>query len=129
MPITSRGAGGTGARFNLSGTISSGASWIETYTFQVAGGIVHADADIWDWQFNFRKDYGSGPDLSLTTGTELTVTNSSEATSFAIAVGPDDLASMEGDYIADIAYEDADGNRIHWAHGIVTFRNEPIWSS
>lgn len=128
MAITTR-SGDSGARFNLSGTVSSGASWIETYNFQVDGGIVHADADEWTWQFNFRKNYGCAPELTITTGDGITVTNGSDSTSFAINVAPTRLTNMEGDYVADIAYEDDDGNRVHWAHGIVSFRNEPIWSS
>lgn len=129
MAATSR-LGNSSARFNVNGVVSSGASWIETYNFQVDGEVIDDDADVWTWQFNFRKCYDGAPDLSLSTadGT-LTVTNGDDATSFAINAPPTILAAMEGDYIADIAYEDGDGNRVHWAHGMVTFRNEPIWNS
>jgi hypothetical protein len=127
--FTSR-SGHSSAPYGINGTVSSGADWTETYNFQTDGGVVHDDADIWTWQFNFRTDYGASPDLSLsTTAGTITVTNTADATAFAIDVPYSDLTAMEGDYIADIAYEDASGNRIHWAHGMVTFRNEPIWSS
>lgn len=129
MTITTRGQSGTAAKFLISGFISVAASWIEEYNFQVDGGVIDANAALWEWQFNFRSDYGDSPALSLSTvaGT-ITVTNGSDSTTIAINVPPDDLASLDGDYIADMAYENTDGDRIHWAHGIVSFRNEPIWS-
>lgn len=122
--------GETGARFKISGFVSAGASWVETYTFQIDGGVIDADADDWTWQLNFRKSYEDDVDLSLsTTAGHITVTNGADSTSVAISVAPTVLADMEGDYIADMAYQTAADVRVHWAHGIVTFRNEPIWSS
>lgn len=122
--------GESGARFRLSGFVSSGASWVETFTFQIDGDVIDDDADDWTWQLNFRKTYNDAVDLSLsTTGGEITVTNGADSTSIAINASYDDLSSMEGDYIADMAYQTGAGVRVHWAHGIVTFRNEPIWSS
>jgi hypothetical protein len=128
MAITTR-TGGSEARFNVNATKSTGASWIETYNFQVDGGVIHDDADIWTWQYNFRKTYDGSVELSLsTTAGTITVTNGADSTSIAINVPYSSLSSLEGDYIADMAYEDGSGNRVHWMHGIVTFRNEPIWS-
>jgi hypothetical protein len=130
MPITSSGAGETGARFKITGVISTGASWVETYSFQIDGSVIDADADIWTWQFNFRKTYDDAADLSLTTtDSEITVTNGADSTSIAINAAYSALEAMEGDYIADLVYQTAAGVRVHWAHGTVTFRNEPIWSS
>lgn len=121
----------TGARFKISGTVSTGASWVETYSFQIDGGVIDDDADDWTWQFNFRKCYDdTSPDLSLTTGGGgLTVTNGADSTSIAISTSYSALDDLEGDYIADLAYQTGAGVRVHWAHGTVTFRNEPIWSS
>lgn len=130
MTIAARSLTGTAARFIVSGFVSTDASWIEEYNFQVDGGVIDADADIWEWQFNFRaavSDDSPALSLSTTAGT-ITVTNGADSTTVAINVPPDDLSDLEGDYIADMAYETAAGVRVHWAHGIISFRNEPIWN-
>lgn len=127
MPVTPRN-GRSSARFIISGYVSTGASWIEQYSFQVDGAAI-ADADTFEWQFNFRTAYGDAPSLSLsTTDGTLTITQGADSTTIAISVPYSSLSSLEGDYIADLAYTDGSSNRFHWAHGTVTFRNEPIWS-
>jgi hypothetical protein len=63
----SRSPLGSGANNLCSGVISTGASWIEDIEFSVDGAPI-TDADDFEWQFNFRKDYcNSSPDLSLST--------------------------------------------------------------
>ena len=128
MAVTSR-FGNSGARFLISGYVSTGASWIEQYVFQFAGAPI-ADADDFEWQFNFRTAYGDAPSLSLsTTAGTLTISQGSESTALGIDVPHASMSALEGDYIADLVYENDSGDRVHWAHGIVTFRNEPTWSS
>ncbi len=118
------------AYFKLSGVVPTGATWFEEYNFQVDGGVIDADADIWTWKFNFRKpDSENALDLSLsTTDGTLTVTNGADATTLLIFVPSDDLSNLEGDYLAELVVETTTVViRALWAEGIVTFRNGPVW--
>lgn len=123
------GQAGTGAQFLLNGTVSTGATWSESYSFSVSGAPI-TDADDFTWQFNFRPSYEEAVVLSLsTTDATLTITQGGEATALGIAAPYTSLSALDGDYIADIVYETVAGARVHFAHGIVTFRYEPLWSS
>lgn len=120
---------GTGARFRLTGTVSNGATWSESYSFAVDGAAI-TDADLFTWQFNFRSSYAEGVVLSLsTTDSTLTITQGAAATALGIVVPYASLSALQGDYIADLVYQTVAGARVHFAHGIVTFRYEPLWSS
>lgn len=129
MTRTTQGEAGTGAQFRLSGTVSTGATWSESCSFAVNGAEI-TNADDFIWQFNFRRCYGEVVDLSLsTTDATLTITQGGTATEIGIDASYSILSTLNGDYIADLVYQTVAGDRVHLAHGIVTFRNEPIWSS
>jgi hypothetical protein len=123
---------GTGARGLISGVVSNGATWWEDVSITEAGSVV-TDADTWVWRMTFRETEGDdNAVLTLTTadGT-LTITQGADATTLEIRVAYTALSALEGDYICDIASLDTSTTPdkvVHWAHGIVTFRDEPIWS-
>lgn len=126
--ITSRH--GTGAKGIISGTVSNGATWRETLEIAENGTFI-TGAPTFVWRMIFSKD--GTPELTLSTadGT-LTVTNGSDSTSIAIVVAYTSLSALEGDYDCNIASLDTSTNPddlVHWANGVVTFRDEPLWSS
>lgn len=129
--ITSRQ--GTGARGLLSGTISNGATWWEDLEITENGTVI-TDADTWTWKMTFREsaeDDATVLVLSTTDGT-LTISQGTDATTVQIRVAYTALSALEGDYICDLASLDTSttpDKLVHWAHGVVSFRNEPIWSS
>lgn len=128
MSRTTTGESGTSARGLVNGTVSNGSTWYEDLEITEAGTVV-ADADDWDWRFTFRRSYSVAVDLTLSTDeTTLAIVQTADATTLQIRVPYTDLTSMEGDYIADLASKDTAGRVIHWLHGVVTFRDEPIWS-
>lgn len=122
-----RGDADTAALDKITGTVSVGSHWIET--FVIPDGKI-TGADTFDWQFNFRSSRDiSSNDLSLTTGGGgLTVSQGSSTTTVGINVAATVISALSGDYFADLIYEDDDGEIIHQAHGKITFRNEPIWA-
>jgi hypothetical protein len=131
--ITSRGAGETGARGKISGTISNGATWWEDVELTEDGTVI-TNADTWTWRMTFRSDPNNdSADLTLsTTDGTLTISQGADATTLQIRVVYTALSAMDGDYICDIASLDTSttpDKLVHWASGVVTFRNEPIWSS
>lgn len=132
MTTNSRTAGQTGARGIISGVISNGATWWEDVEITEDGTVI-TDADDWVWRMTFREtNDDSAAVLTLTTadGT-LTISQGADATTLQIRVAYTALSDMEGDYICDLASLDTSTTPdkvVHWAHGIVTFRDEPVWA-
>jgi hypothetical protein len=130
---TSRQPGQTGARGIISGVISSGATWWEDLELTEDGTVI-TSADTWTWRMTFRES-GNEDSIALTLSTTdgtLTISQGADATTIQIRVVYTALSAMEGDYICDLASLDTSttpDKLVHWAHGVVTFRNEPIWSS
>lgn len=112
----------TGAKAIVSGFVTSGATWIEQFEID-QNGVEITDADTSTWKFVF-KDYDNGsPVLTLTSGAELTITQNTTSTIFAIEV---DVSGICGDKRADLAQQTPSGQIIHWASGIVTFTEENL---
>jgi hypothetical protein len=125
--ITSR-SGNTGARGLIFGPVSNGSSWHEDLEITRDGSAV-SDAQDWEWQLKLRVNYDESPDLALsTTDGTLTISQGAAATTVEIRVPYTSMSALEGDYIIDLASKDDDDRVIHWGHGMVTFRNEPVWS-
>lgn len=130
--ITSRQVGMTGARGLISGVVSNGATWWEDVDITEDGTVI-ANADTWVWRMTFREaDEDDSVVLTLTTadGT-LTISQGADATTLQIRVVYTALADLEGDYICDLASLDTSttpDKLVHWGHGMVTFRNEPVWA-
>lgn len=131
MVGTSRQVSQTGARGLITGVVSNGATWWEDLAITEDGAVV-TDADDWTWRMTFRETDDDAPVLTLTTadGT-LTVVQEAANTKLEIRVVYTALSALEGDYICDLASLDTSTTPdrvIHWAHGMVTFRDEPVWS-
>jgi hypothetical protein len=108
----------TGAKGWVSGVVSNRATWIET--FQISqNNLPIEDADTSTWEFTFKRC--DSVELTLTSGSEITVTQGDIGTMFAIEV--DISTSMCGDYHADLFETRADGNVVHWLHGTVSFNS------
>lgn len=112
----------SGARFIMSGRITSGATWIESISLDQDGAQI-SGADTSTWKMVFKRCDNGTPDLTLTSGAEITVTQNTTATVFDIEV---DVSNMCGDYRADFAEQTSGGNIIHWASGTVTFVEENL---
>lgn len=107
-----------GAKGNVDGTITSGATWNESFEFSF-NNLEIVGADTSTWKFLFKHCDGGAATLTLTSGAEITVTQNVNNTIFAInCLVP---VMQDGDYQADFAQHDASGNIIHWLSGIVTF--------
>lgn len=115
----------TGAKGIVSGTISNGATWIESFEMDLNGAQI-AGADTSTWKFVFKKCDGGSPVLTLTSGSEITVTQNTTSTIFAINCPQGSIDALCGDYQADLAQRDASGNITHWLNGVVTFNEENL---
>jgi hypothetical protein len=112
----------TGAKGIVSGRVTSGAQWIES--FELDQNNLEIDgADTSTWKFVFKHCDSGSPVLTLTSGSEITVTQNTTSTIFAIDVA---VSGMCGDYQADLAQRTAAGKVIHWASGVVTFVEEEL---
>ncbi len=109
---------------SVDGTISNGATWVETFEISVNSAEV-PDADTSTWKFVFKHCDGGAISLTLTSGSEITVTQNTTGTLFSINCPQASLASMVGDYQADFAQ--LNGSTItHWFSGVVTFKEENL---
>lgn len=131
--ITRRGD--TGAHAILSGTISNGVTWYEDILMTEDGTAISGTPQNWTWTMTFRESFDSdSAALTLTTasGDGLTISQGSTSTTLQIRVAKADLSALDGDYVVDLkslntsdtTYDSAGRSR-HWAHGVVTVRNEP----
>jgi len=112
----------TGAKGLVSGFVTSGATWIEQFELS-QNDLEITDADTSTWKFVFKNCDNGTPVLTLTSGAEITVTQSTTSTIFAINVA---VSNMCGDYQADLAQQTPSGDIIHWASGVVTFTQENL---
>jgi len=138
MPIdtTKRGAGETGARGKISGTVSNGVTWNQDVQITEDGTTISGSPQSWTWSLFVRESYETPPVLSLsTTAGTLAISQGSTSTTLQIRVARASLSNLVGSYIMDIASvnpsdtsPDSAGESVHWAHGMVTFRNEPVFA-
>ena len=128
-------SGETGARALLSGSISNGVTWYEDVAMTEDGTAISGTPASWTWTMTFRESLeDDSAVLTLTTAASggLTISQGADATTLQIRVAKATIAPLEGDYIVDLksldttdtTYDSA-GRSIHWAHGVVTVRNEP----
>lgn len=113
----------TGAKGLVSGAVSNGATWIESFEIDQNGAEI-TGADTSTFKFTFKK-CGSIA-LTLTSGEEITVTQNTTSTIFAIDCPQGSLDSLCCDYDADFAQQTAGGDIIHWLNGTVTFIEEDL---
>lgn len=121
-------SGESGALFNISGEVSNNSTWDEyIYFFEAGVGMVLTGLSF-QLQFRERAD-ATDAFLDLTTAaSELVITNDDggNATILRINVPYTTISDLDGDYICDLVGKDGDAKITHWAHGIVTFRQNPI---
>lgn len=115
----------TGAKGLVSGTVSNGATWIENFELSL-NNLQISGADTSTWKFVFKRCDGGAACLTLTSGTEITVTQNTTSTLFAINCTRGSLSSLCGDFQADFAQKDISGNITHWLSGVVTFIEENL---
>lgn len=128
MTSLARTAGEHGALFDLSGAVSNNATWDEYIYFREAGVAVVLTG--LSFQFQFRNCEGdTSVALSLSTASgQLVITNDDEAIAsiLRINVAYSVISGLEGDYVADLVAKDSNSKLIHYAHGIVSFRQNPV---
>jgi hypothetical protein len=130
--VTAR-SGETGAHAILSGFISNGVSWYEDVAMTEDGTAIAGTPASWTWTMTFREsEEDDSAVLTLTTADDLTISTGSTETTLQIRVAQATIAALEGDYIVDLksldtsdTTHDSAGRSRHWAHGIITVRNEP----
>lgn len=120
--------GESGSLFALSGTVANNATWDEYIYFLEAA--APSDISDLDWKMTFRCDgRNTSADFTLSTdaGTlVITQDDNGNDNVLQILVPAGQLTNFTGDYIADLASQDADGKVVLWAHGVVTFAPNPI---
>lgn len=116
------------AQNTVSGLISNGATWSETVILTDQNGAQLTGVASDTWQFQFRLDpEASAAELTLsTTAGTLAVTEGASSTTLTILASQSSISALEGDYAADLVSKTAGGTITHRAHGIVTFRADPI---
>ena len=117
-----------GAAHNIiSGDVSTGATWSESFVIRDQSGADIIDIDDHSYQFQFRAcDSDTSAELTLTSAaSEVTASESGGVTTIAIACAQSRLTNMRGDYVADLVSKT--GSTItHRGHGKVTFTNAPV---
>jgi hypothetical protein len=130
--VTAR-SGETGAHAILSGFIGNGVSWFEDIAMTEDGTAIAGSPASWTWTMTLREsNEDDSAVLTLTTADYLTVVQGSTETTLQIRVPAASVASLEGDYVVDLKSldttdddDDPAGRSRHWAHGMITVRNEP----
>lgn len=122
--------GNHGAQADVSGEISIYAKWSEDiYFFDASDGSAQ-DLTGLSFQMQFRCDRSqTTADVTLSTsaGTLSIVEDSGSVDSILrIAAAPGTFANYEGDMICDLVATDGSGDETHYAHGVVTFLNDPV---
>lgn len=115
-----------GALFDMSGTWSVDSTIAEDIYFQEAG--LAMDLTDLDFKLTLRADADQDSadyTLSIDAGTLAITTDDDGVEILRITVTPGTL-SDSGDYIADLASQDASDVVTHWAHGTITLRNDPV---
>jgi hypothetical protein len=127
MTSIARTSGSSGALFDVSGTVPVNATWAEDIYF-----TEYADPFVLTG-LSFKMTFRRAPDQTsadYTLSTDAgTLSIEDDADSYArvlrITVTPGTFTEV-GDYIADLASEDTANKVISWAHGIVSFRKNPV---
>ena len=112
------------ARFKWTGTVSNGATWSDTFDLYDNGNVQISGANTSTWKI-LVKQCGTTV-LTLTSGTEITVTQNTTKTSFEIDCPQSSINSFVGEYDVDLAEETSGGTIRHWCNGTFTFIDEEL---
>lgn len=119
---------GSGALFILSGEVANNATWEEDIYFSELG--VAMDISGLDWKLTLRQREGdTSADVELsTTNLALSIEDDSNGDPRILRISADiaDISDLEGDYVADLASQDVTDKVILWAHGVISFRPNPV---
>ena len=128
MTAHARSVGASGALFEISGSVANNATWSEDIFFFEAG--VGMDISELDWKMTFRCNPNSLTaelTLSISGGTLSIEDDANSVPSILrINVPVGTLSNFSGDYIADLAAQDAADKVTLWAHGIISFTPNPV---
>ena len=124
-----RTSGASGAYFEINGEVANNATWDEVIYFMEAGSPMVLTG--LSFQMTFRCDgQRDSADYTLSTADGTLAVeadpDSGIENNLAINVPKGSLNGLCGDYICDLASEDINGKVDAWAHGIVSFRPNPI---
>lgn len=117
----------SGALFEVSGQVSKGATWAEDIWFTEDGAAV--DLTGLEFRLQLRCCRTSQIELTLTTSDRLSIVTDSVSgvdRILRIAVPPSAMTTLKGDYFADLAAKDVADVIQHWAHGIISFIDDPV---
>jgi len=122
-------SGDSGAEASVSGAISIFAKWTEDIYFFSPDGSAMSLTGL-DLYFQFRTDPSSrAADVTLSTdaGT-LSIVADGGAVNSILRISADGslFEDYEGDMTADLIAVDGSGDTTHYAHGVVSFRNNPV---
>lgn len=121
-------AGGSGALFDISGTVSNNATWDQSiYFYQGGAGI---DLTGLSFELQFRQDQiATSAQVTLSTAAgDMTITNVAGGISnvLRINVPYTRISGLVGDYVTDLVSKDASDVLVHWGHGVMLFRQAPV---
>lgn len=128
MTGIARGAGESGAENTISGAIPAFTHWAEDLYFRDADGEMSLTGLSFRLQFRQSADQ-TGADVTLSsTGSELSIVASTSGTSsiLRISVASGTFSAWTQDMVADLVCIDSTGNTTLYAHGVVSFVNNPV---
>ena len=128
MTALFRTAGASGALFEMSGVVSNNVTWDENINFTENGTAMVLTGLSFQFQFRDAQDDTSTVLTLSTADSELVITADDGGVNsiLRINVAYTVIDGLEGDYIADLVGKDAASKLTHWAHGVVTFRHDPL---
>lgn len=116
----------SGALFDLQGEWSVNSTIREDIYFQEAGAAM--DLTGLDFKLTLRAEPDQeNADYTLSIdGGELAITTDDDGVEILRVTVTAGTFSDTGDFVADLASQDASDVVTHWAHGTITLRNDPV---
>jgi hypothetical protein len=109
----------------ITGVVSTGATWSESFVIRDQDGENVVDIDDHDYQFQFRDEEDDTAAVLTLSGSEVTAAESNGVTTITINCAQSRLSSMSGGYVADLVSKSG-STLTHRGHGVVTFNNSPV---
>lgn len=116
-----------GALFTISGEVSNNATWDEYIYFLENGSGMTLTGLSFQLQFRCSEEDTSSSLTLSTADAQLSITtDDNDIQVLRVNVPYTTISEMSGDYVMDIVSKDNDSKLTHWAHGTVTFTQNPI---
>lgn len=129
MTSLARTSGASGAYFYVSGEVANNATWQENIYFMETGSPMVLTGLSFEMTFRCNGESDSS-DFKLSTSAGTLAVQADPDSGIAnilyINVPKGTLSTYRGDYVCDLASEDVAGVVTPWAHGIVSFRPNPV---